>query len=176
PPRAAASSQGVEARVSTYDLTGFDPARFRIAVFADDFAGVSSRSLAPLTPNGSVLLELLPVASIVGNTTTPLFTIRVHALGLPAGVSWSVSSFVYTATPGVTVSLSAGSVVLSQGQTDATITASASALAVLPGDVIQVNVTSATTPVPVVVHGGPIPGYRAAAPSTLGFVRPCADR
>src|SRR5438128_6937861 len=120
-PRAAASSPGVEAQVSTYDLTGFDPARFRIAVFADDFAGVSSRSLAPLTPNGSVLLELLPVASIVGNTTTPLFTIRVHALGLPAGVSWSVSSFVYTATPGVTVSLSAGSVGLSQGQTEATV-------------------------------------------------------
>src|SRR5207245_9271534 len=46
-PRAAASSQGVEAQASTYDLTGFDPARFRIAVFADDFAGVPSRGLAP---------------------------------------------------------------------------------------------------------------------------------
>src|SRR5438128_6688358 len=166
-PRAAASSQGVEAQVSTYDLTGFDPARFRIAVFADDFAQVWSRGVSPLTPNGSVLLELLPVASIVGNTTTPLFTIRVHALGLPAGVSWSVSSFVYTATPGVTVSLSAGSVVLSQGQTDATITASASALAVLPGDVIQVNVTNATAPVPVVVRGGPIRAYMAAPPSNV---------
>ncbi len=166
-PRAAASSQGVEAQVSTYDLTGFDPARFRIAVFADDFAGVSSRGLAPLTPNGSVLLELLPVASIIGNTTTPLFTIRVHALGLPAGASWSVSSFVYTATPGVTVSLSAGSVVLSQGQSDATITASASALAVLPGEVIQVNVTNATAPVPVVVRGGPIRAYMAAPPSIV---------
>src|SRR5207245_1032006 len=38
-PPAAASVQGVEAQVSTYDLTGFDPAKFRIAVLADDFAG-----------------------------------------------------------------------------------------------------------------------------------------
>src|SRR5207247_10004137 len=124
-------------------------------------------SHALLQPYASVLLELLPVASLVVITTPPLFTIRVHPLGLPAGVSCSVSSFVYTATPGVTVSLSAGSVVLSQGQTDATITASASALAVLPGDVIQVNVTNATAPVPVVVRGAPVRAYLAAPPSTV---------
>jgi len=166
-PPAAASVQGVEAQVSTYDLTGFDPAKFRIAVFADDYAGVSSRSLAPLTPNGSVLLELLPVASIVSSTTTPLFTIRAHALGLPAGVSWGVSSFAYNATPGITVFLSTGSVVLTQGQPQATITASALATGVLPGDAVQVDVTNATAPVPVVVRGGPIRAYMVAPPSTV---------
>src|SRR5256712_361224 len=162
-----ATVPGVEAQVSTYDLTGFDPAKFRIAVFADDYAGVSSRSLAPLTPNGSVLLELLPVASIVSSTTTPLFTIRAHALGLPAGVSWGVSSFAYNATPGITVFLSTGSVVLTQGQPQATITASALATGVLPGDAVQVDVTNATAPVPVVVRGGPIRAYMVAPPSTV---------
>src|SRR2546422_11213852 len=53
-PPGAASRQGVEAQVSTYDLTGFDPAEFRIAGLADDYAGVSSRRLAPPTPNGAV--------------------------------------------------------------------------------------------------------------------------
>jgi tetratricopeptide (TPR) repeat protein len=166
-PRAAASVQGVEAQVSTYDLTGFDPNRFRIAVFADDFAGVSSRSLAPLTPDGSVLLQLQPVTSVVSSTTAPLFTIRVHALGLPAGASWSVSSFVYATTPGVAVTLSTGSVVLTQGQPETTITASASVSGPLPGDVIQVDVTNATSPVPVFVRGGPIRAYMVAPPSTV---------
>src|SRR5207244_8034322 len=75
-PAGAASVQGVEALVSTYDLTGFDPARFPIAVIADDFVGVSSRSLAPLPPNGSVLVELLPIASVAARTTRSWFTIR----------------------------------------------------------------------------------------------------
>ena len=169
PPSAAASVQGVEARVSTYDLTGFNPARFRIAVFADDFAGVSSRSLAPLTPNGSVLLDLLPVASVVSSTTTSWFTIHARALGMPAGASWVVSSLVYNATPGLTVFPSTGSMILTQAQPEATITASASALAsgVSPGDVVQVDVTSATAPVPVVIRGGPIRAYLVAPPSTV---------
>ncbi|HEX9565965.1 MAG TPA: hypothetical protein VGA48_00020, partial [Thermoplasmata archaeon] len=166
-PAAAASVQGVEAQVSTYDLTGFDPTRFRIAVFADDFAGVSSRSLAPLTPNGSVLVELLPMASVVSSTTTSWFTIRVHALGLPAGASWGVSSFVYNATPGLTVSLSTGSVTLTQAQPEATITAFALATGLSPGDVVQIDVTNATAPVPVVVRGGPIRAYVVAPPSTV---------
>src|SRR3989475_5479104 len=168
-PSAAASVQGVEARVSTYDLTGFDPARFRIAVFADDFAGVSSRSLAPLTPNGSVLLDLLPVASVVSSTTTSWFTIHARALGMPAGASWVVSSFVYNATPGLTVFPSTGSMILTQAQPQATITASASALAsgVSPGRVVQVDVASATAPVPVVIRGGPIRAYLVAPPSTV---------
>src|SRR3989475_3915674 len=168
-PAAAASVQGVEAQVSTYDLTGFDPARFRIAVFADDFAGVSSRSLAPLTPNGSVLLDLLPVAFVVSSTTTSWFTIHARALGMPAGASWVVSSLVYNATPGLTVFPSTGSMILTQAQPEATITASASALAsgVSPGDVVQVDVTSATAPVPVVIRGGPIRAYLVAPPSTV---------
>src|SRR3989454_302342 len=166
-PSAAASLQGVEAQVSTYDLTGFDPARFRIAVFADDFAGISSRSLAPLTPNGSVLVELLPTTSVVSGTTTSWFTIRVHALGLPAGASWGVSSFVYNATPGLTVFLSTGSVSLTQAQPDAAITASVFASGLSPGDVVQIDVTNATAPVPVVIRGGPVRAYMVAPPSTV---------
>src|SRR2546422_7108784 len=166
-PSAAASVQGVEAQVSTYDLTRFDPARFRIAVFADDFAGVSSRSLAPLTPNGSVLIELLPLTSVVSGTTTSWFTIRVHALGLPAGASWGVSSFVYNATPGLMVSLSTASVTLSQAQPNATITASVFATGISPGNVVQINVTNATAPVPIVIRDGSVRAYVVAPPSTV---------
>src|SRR5437879_442434 len=166
-PPAAASVQGVEAQVSTYDLTGFDPGRFRIAVLADDFAGISSRSLAPITPDGSVLVELLPLASVVSATTTSWFTIRVHALGLPAGASWGVSSFVYTPTPGLTVTLSTGSVSLTQGQPEATITASVFATGISPGSVVQIDVTNATAPVPVVIRGGPVRAYVVAPPSTV---------
>src|SRR5256886_2403767 len=166
-PPAAASVQGVEAQVSTYDLTGFDAAHFRIAVFADDFAGVSSRSLAPLTPDGSVLVELLPLASVVSGTTTSWFTIRVHALGLPAGASWGVSSFIYNATSGLTVFLSTGSVTLTQALPEATITASVFASGVSPGNVVQIDVTNATAPVPVVIRGGPIRAYVVGPPSTV---------
>src|SRR3989454_1129868 len=166
-PPAAASVQGGEAQVSTYDLTGFDAAHFRIAVFADDFAGVSSRSLAPLTPDGSVLVELLPLASVVSATTTSWFTIRVHALGLPAGASWSVSSFVYNATPGLTVTLSTGSVSLTEGQPEATITASVFATGISPGSVVRIDVTNATAPVPVVIRGGSVRAYMVAPPSTV---------
>jgi len=166
-PSAAASVQGVEAQVSTYDLTRFDPARFRIAVFADDFAGVSSRSLAPLTPNGSVLVELLPLTSVVSGTTTSWFTIRVHALGLPAGASWGVSSFIYNATSGLTVFLSTGSVTLTQAQPDATITASVFSSVISPGNVVQIDVTNATAPVPVVIRGGPVRAYVVGPPSTV---------
>src|SRR2546427_12264277 len=58
---------------------------------------------------------------------------------------------------------------LTQDQPEATITASASALAsgVSPGDVVQVDVTSATAPVPVVIRGGPIRAYLVAPPSTV---------
>src|SRR2546427_7378975 len=121
-PSAAASVQGVEARGSTYDLTGFGPARFRIAVFADDFARVSSRSLAPLTPNGSVLLDLLPVASVVSSTTTSWFTIHARALGMPAGGSLVVSSLLFNATPGPAVFRSPPSRLVRHAQAEASIT------------------------------------------------------
>src|SRR5437899_144487 len=166
-PSAAASVQGVEALVSTYDLTGFNPARFRIAVFADDFAGVSSRSLAPLTPNGSVLVEFLPLTSLLCGTATSWFTIRVHALGLPAGASWGVSSFIYNATSGLTVFLSTGSVTLTRAQPDATITASVFSSVISPGSVVQIDVTNATAPVPVVIRGGPVRAYVVGASSTV---------
>src|SRR3989449_304636 len=166
-PSAAASVQGVEAQVSTYHLTRFDPARFRTAVFADDFAGISSRSLAPLTPNGSVLVELLPLTSVVSGTTTSWFTIRVHALGLPAGASWGVSSFIYNATLGLTVFLSTGSVTLTQAQPDATITASVFSSVISPGNVVQIDVMNATAPVPVVIRGGPVRAYVVGPSSTV---------
>src|SRR2546428_1102194 len=138
-----------------------------MAVLADDFAGISSRSLAPITPDGSVLVELLPLASVVSATTTSWFTIRVHALGLPAGASWGVSSFVYNPTPGLTVTLSTGSVSLTQGQQEATITASVVATGISPGSVVQIDVTNATAPVPVVIRGGPVRAYVVAPPSTV---------
>src|SRR3989475_8042909 len=58
---------------------------------------------------------------------------------------------------------------LTQDQPEATITACASALAsgVSPGDVVQVDVTSATAPVPVVIRGGPIRAYLVAPPSSV---------
>src|SRR5207249_1566939 len=149
------------------DLTSFDPARFRLPVFADDFAGVSSRSLAPLTPNGSVLVELLPLTSVVSGTTTSWFTIRVHALGLPAGASWGVSSFIYNATSGLTVFLSTGSMTLTQAQPEATITASVFVSGVSPGSVVQIDVTNATAPVPIIIRGGPVRAYVVAPPSTV---------
>ena len=166
-PAAASSVLGVEAQVSIYDLSGFDPMRFRVAVFADDFAGVSSRGLAPLTPTGSVLLEVIPLASVVSASTVSLFTIRAHALGVPAGTPWVVTSLLYNATPGLTVTLSTSSIVLSHGAPDATITASAFATGISPGNVVQVNVTGATALVPVVIRGGPIRAYMVAPPSTV---------
>src|SRR5207245_232667 len=85
------------------------------------------------------------------------------------GASWVVSSLVYNATPGLTVFPSTGSMILTQAQPEATITASASALAsgISPGSVVQVDVTSATAPVPVVIRGGPIRAYLVAPPSTV---------
>src|SRR3989454_10076967 len=70
-------------------------------------------------------------------------------------------------TPGLPVFLSAGRVALTQGQPQATITASALATGVSPGDVVQVDVTNAKAPVPVVVRGGPIRAYMVAPPSTV---------
>src|SRR3989475_7215176 len=166
-PPAAASLQGGGRHGSADDLTGFGSAPLPLPAFPRRFGGLCGRSLPPLTPDGSVLVELLPIASVVSGTTTSWFTIRVHALGLPAGASWGVSSFVYNATPGLTVSLSTGSVILTQAQPEAAITASVFASGISPGDVVQIDVTNATAPVPVVMHGGPVRAYVVAAPSTV---------
>jgi len=167
--QSAASATGVEARVSTYDFNGFDPTAFRILVYADDFRGDSSRSLAQLSPDGgAVLLLVSPLTSTVGAGPTPLFTIRARALGTPSSFTWDVSSIQLNATPGVVVSLSAESVTLTQGQPNATITASVSAPGFLPGDAIQVDVLGASGTKPVFVHGGgPIRAYVVSPPSAV---------
>jgi len=86
---------------------------------------------------------------------------------MPAGASWGVASFVYNATPGLTVTLSKGSVNLNAGQPEATITASVLATGISPGSVVRIDVTNATAPVPVVIRGGPVRAYMIAPPSTV---------
>jgi len=171
---AASSDQGVEAKVSRYDLDSFDPANFRILVYMDDFRGESSRSLARLGPEGgAVLLEVSSLTSILNVGPTALFTIRVRALGIPASTTWVVSSIRLNVTPGVFVSLSAESVTLTQGQPAPVITASVSAPGFLPGQSVQIDVTGASAndgalaPLPVFVHGGPVRAYFVSSPSVV---------
>src|SRR5207244_11104895 len=45
--QAAASVSGMEIKASTYGIDRFDPSRFRVTVYADDFGGASSRCFAP---------------------------------------------------------------------------------------------------------------------------------
>ena len=169
PAQAAASAQGLEAMVSTYDIDRFSPTSFRIGVYADDFRGISSRSKAFLTPSGaSILVEVQPLTSLVGNGPTNLFDIRLRALGIPSGTGWDVSNFTFVATSGATVSFSPGSVVLTQGRPNATVTVSVSAPGFFAGDLVQVNLTGADATHPVVVRGGPVRAYFQSPPS---FVR-----
>lgn len=166
--QAAASAQGLEAMVSTYDIDRFSPTSFRIGVYADDFRGISSRSKAFLTPSGgSILLEVQPLTSLVGIGPTNLFDIRLRALGIPSGTGWNVSNFTSVATPGATVSFSPGSVVLTQGRLNATVTVSVSAPGFFPGDLVQVDLTGADAPHPVVVRGGPVRAYFQSPPSSV---------
>ncbi|HKW43846.1 MAG TPA: hypothetical protein VJP06_06630, partial [Thermoplasmata archaeon] len=166
--QAAASRDGLEAKVSTSDLNGFVRDAFRVAVYSDDFRGASSRSLADLSSTaGAILLNAVRLTSIVGTGPTPLFQIDVHALGIGQSDRWNVSNFELTATFGVAVSLSAESVILTQGQPNATVTASVSAPGFLSGDVIQVNVLGALVPRPVFVEGSPVPAYVLAPRSGI---------
>src|SRR2546428_8733053 len=57
--------------------------------------------------------------------------------------------------------------ILTQAQPEATITASAVASGISPGNVVQIDVTNATAPVPVVIRGGPVRAYVVAPPSTV---------
>jgi len=171
---AASSDQGVEAKVSRYDIDPFDPTNFRIMVYMDDFRGESSRSLARLGPEGgAVLLEVSSLTSVLNAGPTALFTIRVRALGIPAATTWVASSIQLNATPGVFVSLSAESVTLTQGQPTPVITASVSAPGFLPGQSVQIDVTGASAndgtsaPLPVFVHGGPVRAYFVSSPSVV---------
>ncbi|TLZ91621.1 MAG: tetratricopeptide repeat protein, partial [Methanobacteriota archaeon] len=126
--QAAASPGGLEIKASTYDIDRFDRSLFRVAVYADDFRGSSSRSLVPLSSaEGGVLVETLPLMTVIGGGMTPLFQIRARAIAIPASVTWQVSNFQFNTTPGVIQSLSAESLNLTQGRPEDTITVSVSA-------------------------------------------------
>jgi len=171
---AASSDQGVEARVSRYDLDRFNSTSFRIQVYMDDFRGESSRGLARLGPEGGgVLLEVSSLTPVLNAGPTALFTIRVRVLGIPAATTWTVSSIQWNATPGVFVSLSAESVTLTQGQPAPVITGSVSAPGFLPGQFLQIDVTGAyasdgaSKKLPVFVHGGPVRAYFVSSPAVV---------
>jgi len=126
--QAAASARGVEAHVSTFDIDGFNRSRFQVAVYVDDFRGGSSRSVAFLTAaNAAILLQVRPRTSLLGGGPTQLFDIQARGLGFSASSRSTVSNFTFVSTSGVNISLSPESVTLTQGQPNATITASVSA-------------------------------------------------
>src|SRR3989449_2846415 len=136
--QAAASINGLEIKASTFDIDRFDPSRFRVSVYADDFLGSSSRSLASLSAaNGAVLLDVRPLTTVIGGGgTTSLLEIRARALGLQQSTTWQVSNFQFNMTPGVILSLSAESVNLTQGRPEDTISVSVSAPGFFSGEVV----------------------------------------
>src|SRR5256885_8776775 len=175
--QAAASASGLEVRASTYDLDRFDASRFRVSVYADDFLGSSSRSLASLSAaEGAVLLEVTPRTTVLGNGFTSLLAIRARALGLSGSATWQVSNFQFNMTPGVILSLSAESVNLTQGRPEDTITVSVSAPGFFPGQVVNGSVTGASSSVPVFVHGSTVRAYVTSAPSRVQIDGLFADR
>ncbi len=166
--QAASSARGVEVRVSTTEIDRFNKASFRISVYADDFKGASSRSKGMLNAaNAAILLEPRPLTTLVGSGPTNLFQIQVQALGITSSSNWVLSNISRVSTSGLLVSLSPESVTLTQGQPNATITASVSAPGFFPGDIVQVDVTDARAPVPVIVHGAPVLAYVLAPPSMV---------
>jgi tetratricopeptide (TPR) repeat protein len=166
--QAASSARGVEVRVSTTEIDRFNKASFRISVYADDFKGASSRSRAMLNAaNAAILLEPRPLTTLVGSGPTNLFQIQVQALGITSSSNWVLTNITRISTSGLLVSLSPESVTLTQGQPNATITASVSAPGFFPGDIVQVDVTDARAPVPVIVHGAPVLAYVLTPPSMV---------
>lgn len=101
----------------------------------------------------------------MGTGPTDLFQIRAQALGITSSSSWALANITRVSTPGSLVSLSPGSVTLTQGQPNAAITASVSSPGFFPGDIVQVDVTDATAPFPVIVRGAPVRAYVVAPPS-----------
>lgn len=165
---AAASSGGIEVKVSTYDIDRFDPSKFRISVYSDDFQGSSSRSKAPLNPSpGAVLLETRRLSLVVGSGSASLFEIHIRGLGMPSTGAWTVANLTLSATSGVSVFLSPESVSLTRGQPDPIITASAAAPGLFPGDAVLVNVTGANAPVPVFVREGEVRAYVIGPPTAV---------
>jgi len=166
--QAASSARGVEVRVSTTEIDRFNKASFRISIYADDFKGASSRSRAMLNAaNAAILLEPRPLTTLVGSGPTDLFQIQVQALGITSSSSWTLANISRVSSSGLLVSLLPESVTLTQGQPNATITASVSAPGFFPGDIVQVDVTDARAPVPVIVHRAPVLAYVLAPPSIV---------
>jgi len=166
--QAASSAGGLEVKVSTYDLDRFDASGFRVMVYADDFLGASSRSLAALSPSeGAILLDIRSLTPVVGTGTTPLLEIRARALGITQSSTWQVSNFRFNRTAGLTLSLSAESVNLTQGRPEDTIIVSVSAPGFFSGDVVDVTVLGATGAVPVFVHGSAVRAYVTAPASQI---------
>src|SRR5438552_6450947 len=166
--QAAASAGGLEIKASTYDIDRFDRSSFRVAVYADDFRGASSRSLVPLSSaDGGVLVETLPLTTVIGGGMTSLFQIRARAIAIPPSVTWQVSNFQFNATPGLIRSLSAESINLTQGRPEDTITVSVSAPGFFPGDVVEVSLLGANSSVPVFVHTATVRTYVSSPPARV---------
>jgi hypothetical protein len=170
---AAASPQGLglELGVSTFNLDRFDPAHFRIAVYADDFLGSTSHSLVSMSSaGGGILLDTRALTTVLGSGATNLFEIHARVVGAPPAAPWQVSNFRFNATSGVVVSLSPESINLTQGQTNATITASVSAPGFFPGQVVELSLTGAKSSdasVSVSIRSEPIRAYVAAPPARI---------
>jgi len=158
---AAASSQGVELRVSTFDLEPFNPDAFRVAVLADDYEGGRSRGEAFLARvPGAVRMQVVSLTTVLSGGATDLLEIQVRGLGFASDVErWTVSSLRLNATFGLITSLSAESINLTRGQPSASLRVSGQAPGFLPGDSVEVDVLGATAPRPVFVVGGPARAY-----------------
>src|SRR5207247_9502244 len=153
----ASSAGGLEVKVSTYDLDRFDATRFRALVYADDFLGASSRSLAGLTPSeAAILLDVTPLTSVIGSGTTPLFQVHARALGVQQSSIWQVSNFQFNKTAGLSLSLSAESLNLTQGRPEDTITVSVSAPGFFPGDAEVVYLTGESGSVHDFIHASQV--------------------
>src|SRR5205809_203314 len=97
--QAASSAGGLEVKVSTYDLDRFDAFRFRAIVYADDFLGATSRSLAALSPSeAAILLDVTPLTPVLGSGTTPLFQVHARAMGVQQSSVRQVSDLQFNKT------------------------------------------------------------------------------
>ncbi len=161
PISAAASAQGVELRVSTFDLGPLDVDAFHVAVVADNFQGAQSRSEALLSRQpGAIRIDVSSLVSVVGAGPTDLVEIRVRALGAISDADvWTVSSFQLSVTPGLVTSLSAESINLTRGQPTAILRVSVQAPGFFTGEAVEVEVVGATGPRPITVVGGPVRAY-----------------
>jgi len=162
----AASNRGVEVLVSAYVLD-LDPTAARIAVYADDYAGASSRGRAPLSVSGGfVLLETRPLATIAGPGSTDLLEVRARGLGIPVGETWTVSGLSFRATLGLPYALSAESVSITRDRPTDVITVSVQVSGFFSGDVVEVELVGAAGPRPVAVASEPVRAYVLSVPTS----------